>query len=285
MLKNNYHVFLAHNFSEHQQNQVSESKEIFVPSQPNATTTAPDFVRSVANNGPKPELKKKAIALRLKGYSYSEILKIIPVAKSTLSEWFRSVKLAKRQIHILSEKKRAGQRRGALAKKEQCHVRRQEIYDKAKYQIGDLSDREVWLICVGLYWAEGGKEKSYRMGKQFDFFNTDPRMLRVMMYWLVSIVKIPIEHLKFEIYIHRNYEDRIKTIQQYWSKELEVSLENLSKIRYKKHNPKTNRKNVGNLYNGLVRVKVVSSSSLTRYLEGWVQGIEMCIAKAKSHHP
>jgi len=41
--------------------------------------------------------KEKAIKLRKRGFSYSEILREIPVAKSTLSLWLRSVGLAKKQ--------------------------------------------------------------------------------------------------------------------------------------------------------------------------------------------
>ncbi len=49
---------------------------------------------------PKKEERKKAIQLRKKGLSYSKILKQVPVAKSTLSLWLRSVGLTKRQKKI-----------------------------------------------------------------------------------------------------------------------------------------------------------------------------------------
>ncbi len=51
-------------------------------------------------------LKEKAILLRRQGMTYSEILKIIPVAKSTLSEWFKSVSLSVSQKHNITVKKR-----------------------------------------------------------------------------------------------------------------------------------------------------------------------------------
>ena len=51
--------------------------------------------------------KQKAIKFRRKGLSYSEILKKIPVAKSTLSLWLRTVRLAKRQKQRLTEKRLA----------------------------------------------------------------------------------------------------------------------------------------------------------------------------------
>jgi transposase len=61
--------------------------------------------------------KETAIELRKQGYSYSEILKKVPVAKSTLSLWLRSVGLAERQKQRLTEKKRKGQLKGAQTKK------------------------------------------------------------------------------------------------------------------------------------------------------------------------
>lgn len=57
--------------------------------------------------------KEIAISLRKQGKTYGEILKVVKVAKSTLSLWLRSVGLAKEQYQTLTEKKRAAQKRGA----------------------------------------------------------------------------------------------------------------------------------------------------------------------------
>lgn len=48
--------------------------------------------------------KLKAIKLRREGLSYREILRYVPVAKSTLSLWLRDVGLAKRQTQRLTKK-------------------------------------------------------------------------------------------------------------------------------------------------------------------------------------
>jgi len=63
--------------------------------------------------------KERAIKLREKGFSYSEILKWIPVSKSTLSLWLKRVGLSKIQKQRLTEKKLAAALRGARAKREQ----------------------------------------------------------------------------------------------------------------------------------------------------------------------
>jgi len=45
----------------------------------------------------KLELYNKAVALRRKGFSYQEILKIIPVGKGTISRWCRNIPLTEEQ--------------------------------------------------------------------------------------------------------------------------------------------------------------------------------------------
>ena len=87
----------------------------------------------------KTKEKQKAIELRRKGLSYSEILKQIPVAKSSLSLWLKSVKLAVSQKQRLTDKKRASALRGALKRKNERVALTQEIKDKAKKEIGVLT--------------------------------------------------------------------------------------------------------------------------------------------------
>ena len=67
----------------------------------------------------KYELKARAIKLRKQGNTYSEILRIIPVAKSTISLWFHEVNLAEYQKQRITEKRIEGQKRGAMARRTQ----------------------------------------------------------------------------------------------------------------------------------------------------------------------
>ena len=48
--------------------------------------------------------KIKAVNLRKSGKTYSEILKIVPVAKSTLSIWLREVGLSKVQKQTITKR-------------------------------------------------------------------------------------------------------------------------------------------------------------------------------------
>lgn len=87
-------------------------------------------------------MKEKACALRRQGYVYSEIRKQIPVAKSTLSLWFRDVGLAEPQKQRITQKKRETQAKGARAKHEQRVKRTLEIKTAAHKEIGDISKND-----------------------------------------------------------------------------------------------------------------------------------------------
>lgn len=89
----------------------------------------------------------------------------------------------------------------------------------------------------------------------------------------------------YEIYIHENSKHNVETVQKYWAKELSIPVHSLQKVRFKTHTVKTNRKNVGDLYYGLIRVRVVSSSSLVRQLEGWAQGIDSVVKSKITFNP
>ena len=106
----------------------------------------------------KTHLRDKAIALRQQGKSYPEILREVPIVKSTLWTWLKDVELcdeAKKVIRERQEKNRAlGVELGRTRRKE----RSKRIQTQALVEVGELSERELWLIGISLYWAEGMKE-------------------------------------------------------------------------------------------------------------------------------
>lgn len=146
--------------------------------------------------------------------------------------------------------------------------------------IASLSQASLHLIGVALYWAEGAKEKSYNPQALVSFSNTDPMMIVVFLHWL-RLLKVTALSIKFEIYIHEMYRNRQESVIQYWKK---ITKYNNSKyvVYYKKHRLKpTNRKNIGDLYYGVLRVRVMKSSILLRQIQGWTQGIIQQIERIK----
>jgi len=219
----------------------------------------------------KTKEKEKAIKLRKRGRSYSEILKEVPVAKSTLSLWLRSVGLAKRQKQRLTEKRLAALLRGAQVKRNHRLAVTKEIKNKAKSEVGKLSNRELWLIGVALYWAEGSKERVKSSNIQFG--NSDPQMIKLFLRWLRKVCKVPKKDITFEVYLHKTAAKRKREVQNYWVKITNFSLNQFQKVRWKKHNLNPKRKNIGKNYYGQLRVCVRKSSSFTRKIAGWIEGI------------
>lgn len=219
----------------------------------------------------KLEEKEKAIKLRKQGLSYSEILKKISVAKSTLSLWLRSVGLSQKQKQKLTEKKSAAALRGAQARRNYRLAITKEIKDRAIRDVRRISNRDLWLIGIALYWAEGSKEKNG--SSALEFCNSDGLMIKLFMQWIARFMNVLPERIKFELFIHENHEYRLPQIKQYWADMTGMPLENFNTIYFKKHKPKTNRKNIGDNYHGVLKVKISASSSLNRQVAGWIEGI------------
>ena len=58
--------------------------------------------------------REKAVALRKKGYTYKEILTVVPVAKSSLSLWLKDLPLTKNEKNALKHRKNSQISRGRI---------------------------------------------------------------------------------------------------------------------------------------------------------------------------
>lgn len=212
----------------------------------------------------------KATTLRKQGLSYNEILRSVPVAKSTLSLWLRSLELASPQKQRLTEKKRLAQLKGGQIRHNQRIDRTETIRVNALNEIGEITKRELKLIGSALYWAEGSKQKKYRVSERVIFSNSDPNMVKLFLLWLKSICKIIESDIKYELYIHKNSD--VNKAKRFWLSFLDIN-HNRLKTYFKRSNKQTQRKNVGNNYNGLIRIVVRKSTDLNRKINGWIEGI------------
>lgn len=221
----------------------------------------------------KEKEKINALALRKQGLSYQEILKHIPVAKSTLSLWLRSVGLSRQQKQRLTEKKMASIRRGWAAWHQQRLARTENIRKEARRDFSRriLNRDALWLAGVILYWAEGTKEKPYAPGSGVAFNNSDARMIRLFLRWIKEIVNVPNEMIKLDLYIHQS--GNTNRALCFWSKRAGVPSGKI-RVYFKRHNPSPKRKNIGNDYNGLLRISIKKSSGLNRRIDTWTT--ELC---------
>lgn len=215
--------------------------------------------------------KNQAIELRKIGLSYNEILRQVPVAKSTLSLWLREVGIAKRHIIKNTQKRIDAALRGALKRKNDRIILTENIKKDAALEIGKLRKKIFWLVGAALYWAEGSKQKEHSVSTRTLFTNSDPEMVAYFHKWLLDFCKVSLEDIGYELYIHHNGD--IERALEYWSRILKIDKDKFPRARIKKGNIKSFRKNKGNNYYGVVRIHVKRSTNLNRKIMGWVQEV------------
>lgn len=221
---------------------------------------------------PLSDLREKAIRLRRGGLTYSEILEQVPVARSSLSLWLRSVGLSKPQVQRITEKKLLSARRGGEAKRKQRIANVNKIRAQASKEVEKIDRRDLWLIGIALYWAEGSKDKDYKPGTSVVLSNSDPLMAKVFLKWLKDCVGISSSDIDFSIYIHETRREDVGRIREYWSTITGFPEEAFTKLYFKRHKL-SRRRNQGEDYHGLIRIRVRRSTWLNRKLDGWIAGI------------
>lgn len=220
----------------------------------------------------KYDLKTKAIVLRKEGLAYNEILKLVPVSKSTLSLWLRSVHLAKAQKQLLTSKKRAAIMKGGQARRTLRVKSTEEIFKQSLQDITSIGfdKKALFLVGIALYWAEGAKQKEHNVSQPVCFSNSDPQMLLIFVFWLDTICNIKKEDIQYDLYIHVSAD--IESALNYWSSVLKIDSKSI-RVRYKKNTILSFRKNREIDYHGLIRIVVPRSTNLNRQISGWINGI------------
>jgi len=223
----------------------------------------------------KDDLRHKARELRLQGWTYDQIQVELGCSKSSISLWVRDLPRPERKRS--SEEAAAIARRGWEAKLQLRDEERQQTKDAAKDAVGTLSARELFLVGVGLYWAEGSKDKPYQRRENVTFVNSDPGMIQVFLAWL-GLLGVERDRLRYAVMIHENAD--VAGAEQYWASLVGADRSAFNKTTLKRHNPKTVRKNVGDSYRGCLVIKVLKGADLYRRIEGSWYGIVVSAREA-----
>lgn len=136
--------------------------------------------------------------------------------------------------------------------------------------IGELSDRELFIAGVALYWAEGSKDKPYRRTEVLQFINSDPNVIKLFLRWL-ELLDVTRDRLTLRVSIHETAD--VKAAENFWADIVGVDVSAFSKATLKKHNPRTVRKNTADSYHGCLAIYVRQSADLYRRMEGAWCGI------------
>jgi transcriptional regulator with XRE-family HTH domain len=171
-------------------------------------------------------LKQKAIKLRLLGYSYSQIRRESGISKSTLSDWLKNMPLSPEQIKKLRSDNDVRIERCRITKQGNKKERLNLFYQQIAKELGELSNRELYLAGLFLYWGEGGKT-----GSTVSLSNTDPRIMSFFIYWL-KMLGVTQKEMTIVLQLYADMNEQNEKL--FWSKTLGLPFENFRKTMFKK---------------------------------------------------
>jgi hypothetical protein len=161
-------------------------------------------------------IKRQVVDLRKQGKSYSDILKVIKVSKSSLSLWLKDVPLtSKQKLNLADRRKRAVETyRTTMKLKHQNKL--ESYYNSQAKKLLPLSDKELMIAGLFLYSGEGNKVSRGSL----NITNTDPSVVKFSIYWITKSLKVDINkvHIKLHLYSDMDVEESTK----YWVKELKI---------------------------------------------------------------
>jgi len=218
---------------------------------------------------PKLDIKQKVIALRREGLFYSQIKKIIPVSKSTISHWCGAIELSEKQKKFLEKRKIFLAKKGSIIaarNKTFSRIERsKKIYKQAINEIGRLNKRDRFIAGIALYLGD-----VYKTDLRFGFSNTNPQIISFMMNWLLEFTGIEKNKIRGRIWIHDNLNK--KQAKTYWSELLNIDKQNFIKT-YVVKNKKYSKKIRKNVHNFGVFSLIVNSRDLQRKMLAFMTGI------------
>ena len=213
----------------------------------------------------KDDVRDQARALRAEGHTLVDIARQLDVAKSSVSVWVRD---------LPHPPEGAARSRAALLNRSQslaahAAIRRQRTKAQALSDVGPMTDRDLFLIGVALYWAEGGKDKPWKRRERAVLINSDANLIRLYLRWL-ELVGVSRDDLVCRLSIHESAD--VTAAEDYWSDVVGIPSDRFRKASLKRHNPRTIRHNPGRDYRGCLVIEVRRSCGLYRQIEGWWHG-------------
>ncbi len=216
-------------------------------------------------------LRLQARKLRKKGISVARIAQYKGIAKSTVSLWTNDIILSVEQLEELKNRSikgaELGRLRSALLQRNRRVNRIADLTNQGVELTKNLTERELFLIGIALYWAEG-----CRKSKRVELCNSDPRMIKLFVIWLDKNFHINRKDLVCYLKINEMHRKRELQVKQYWADIIGVSLDQFRKTYFKVAANKKIYENFNQHY-GTISVRVPRSGDLSYKILGLIEGI------------
>jgi len=215
-----------------------------------------------------------AIKMRRQGKTYNEINRLLSIPKSTLSGWFRGVELSlvvKNRLWTNNQKKWA-QSITDYNKKRAIDIlnRNNEVQQGISKEIGGLTKRELMLIGVALYWAEGNRKDRWRIR----FSNSDPAIIALIMRFFREVCNVKEDKFIAEINIHPNTPKEKAKI--FWSEISSIHPGQFRKTVVAVSKSSKLKRPINTLPYGTLQINI-SDINLVNRIRGWILGLSKLI--------
>jgi hypothetical protein len=231
---------------------------------------------------PKLATRRRARQLRVKGATYDEIAAQLSVSKASLSLWLRDLPVPERVVRRRAEHLRRIRGHGGGSQRKEAQARMAARRDRAQGLVGRLSERELFIAGVVIYWCEGAKDKPWKRHGRVKVINSDPDLLRVYLAWL-DLIGVEEMERTYALSIHEDAD--VAAHEAWWRRELGLAPTQFRKAMLKRHNPKPRRYNTGADYHGCLVVSVCRSAALYDAIAGWWGGVVGGSVEPPSAHP
>jgi hypothetical protein len=208
------------------------------------------------------ELKNTAIEMRKIGNSYEDIMRVIPVSKSTLSKWMSGTDFTLEEKAYLDSKILKGREisrtKAALTIRQKRIDRENRVISEALREFEQYKKDPLFFTGICLYWAEGAKKHTY-----FQFVNSDSDMVSLMIKWIEKFLQIDRSSAKYRLFIHQLYAN--ENCEEYWSSIVKVPVSKFYKTIYK---PTLHKVKKNPSYKGCFRIDIARIDIL-RKVKAW----------------
>jgi len=220
----------------------------------------------------KSALRLQAREMRKEGLGIKTIAYKLTVSSSTVSLWCKDIQLSEQQIQTLEKRAHDPHYGRRLAYSQKQRKEKEErissLLQNGIQDIGRLTDKELFIAGINLYWAEGFKKDNL-----VGFSNSDPAMIQVFLRWLNVCCEVSQDRIKARVGVNEAYIKKVEKIEQYWSKQLHFPLEQfqkpyVQKVQWKKQYDHPDE------YHGVLRIRVSKSTDLLRKIMGWIEGMK-----------
>lgn len=147
------------------------------------------------------------------------------------------------------------------------------IKASARKELGNISERDLWMLGVGLYIGEGSK--AY---ETIRITNSDPAVIKLAMRWFKNVCGLAEENMVVTLHIYPD-NNKEKCIN-YWSKAINISAKSFRKSQIDSRINKSSKKSRKLPY-GTAHLSIVSNGNpdfgvnLHRRIMGWIE----CVLK------